>query len=56
MCTAEQVQGPATVAGVLIAPLFVPFLAFTDDCEFPGEEALGFSTDGQGNGRMQAVA
>lgn len=39
-CSTESLQGPATVAGALAAPLFIPFLALSDDCEIPALEDL----------------
>jgi hypothetical protein len=44
-CTSEQVQGPATVAGVLVAPLAMPLYALSTDCELPQVSALGLSPD-----------
>lgn len=46
-CTAEQAQGPLTVAGTLTAPLLLPFYAFSSDCELPDAGAMALSRNEQ---------
>jgi hypothetical protein len=39
-CTAQQMQGPILIGGVLVAPLVMPFTLPGEDCELPAEGEL----------------
>lgn len=39
-CTAQQMQGPILIGGVLVAPLVMPFTLPGEDCELPAEREL----------------
>ena len=41
-CTAQQMQGPVLIGGVLVAPLLMPF-TLGEDCELPAERELQLS-------------
>ena len=42
-CTAQQMQGPILIGGVLVAPLALPFTLLGEDCELPAERELQLS-------------
>jgi len=49
-CTAQQMQGPILIGGVMIAPLVMPFTLPSGDCELPAEHEFQLS------GQEQLVA